>query len=106
MDSHFLDGAQMTKALVRGEIIQAHMILRDGVLITIVKGNAEDVIIKSHEQDSVAINIVTSNKEGTIIKGHNQDSFLISSRKVTAVISDMVDAIYSCDEPVSHLGSK
>ena len=80
-------------------IIKGHE--QDRVLIT-----REDVIIKSHKQDSVAINIVTSNKEGTIIKGQNQDSFLISNRKVTAVISDMVDAIYSCNESVSHLGSK
>ena len=42
-----------------------------------------------------------------IIKGHKQDRVaIISSKHVTANISNKVDTIYSCDEPVSHLSSK
>ena len=80
-------------------IIKGHE--QDRVLIT-----REDVIIKSHKQDRVAINFVNSNKEGAITKGHEQDSGLISGKQVTTVISDKVDTIHSCDEPVSHLNSK
>ena len=162
---HFLNVAQMTEALLRGEILQAYMILQDSVLINIVNSNGEDmlikghrqdrvlitivnssgedmtikgkeqdrilishgegviieqdsvlnnivnstgenVIIKSHKQDRVAINFVNSNKEGAITKGHKLDSGLISGKQVTTVISDKVDTIHSCDEPVSHLNSK
>jgi hypothetical protein len=106
MDLQILDGAQMTEALVWGEILQVYMILQDRVLISIVNNNGEDMIIKGHKQDRVFNNIVNSTGEDMIIESHKQDSVLISSKQVTAVISDKVDAIYSCDEPVSHLGSK
>ena len=113
MDSHF---AQMTEALVRGEIIQVYMILQDNVLINIVNSNredviiqgqkqdsvlinivnsnGEDVIIRGHKQDRAAINIMNSNEEGAITKGHRQDDVLISGKQVTAVISDKVDTIH------------
>jgi hypothetical protein len=64
MDSHFLDGAQMTEALVREEeeIIKVFMILKDGVLIYIMKSTVGGVIVKSYRQNSVPINFVDSDE--------------------------------------------
>ena len=49
---------------------------------------------------------MNSNEEGSITKCHKQDSVFTSSKQVMAVISDKVDTIHSCNEPVSHLSSK
>jgi hypothetical protein len=130
MDSYFLDGAHMTEALVREEeeILLVYMILQDGVLIYIVNSKGDDVIINgnkqdrvyiyivnrtgvdmsvnSYKQDSIAINIVKSNEEGAITKGHMQHSVLSCSKQVTAIISDKVDTIYSCDVQVGRLSIK
>ena len=60
MEKHFLDGAQMTEALERGESLPVDMILQDSVLINIVNSNGEDMLIKGHRQDRVLITIVNS----------------------------------------------
>ena len=87
-------------------IIKCHK--QDRVLINIVNSTMEDVIIRGYKQDRVAIIIMNSNGKGAIIMGHKHDIVLnaiISSKQVKAVISDKVDTIYSCKEPMSHLSS-
>ena len=45
---------------MRGEILQAYMILQDSVLINIVNSKGEDMLMKGHKQVRVLINIVKS----------------------------------------------
>ena len=90
MDSHFLDGAQMTEALVREEeeILQVYMILQDGVLIYIVNSKGEDVIINGHKQDRVLIYIVNSTGEDMTVKSHQQDGvtiYIVTSNEEGAI---------------------